>query len=232
MQEEQVVWDDIVRDNIYVICNTPMAVGITRRTLFGFRDVERKANIKDEQLIKRASNDQEGLVKELKTVGFWKGNSNKQEMKFNAVVGNPPYQEEGISTRKSPIYHLFYDIAFKLSSKVTLITPGRFLFKAGQTPSDWMDKILNDNHFKVVKYIQKSTDIFDNVDIKGGVVITYRDDKANFGSIGTFIEYEELKAILQKVIKHECFKKMNLVVLFPHVECIDFLILFPRLSSS
>lgn len=207
VQEEQVVWDDIVRDNIYVICNTPMAVGITRRTLFGFRDVERKANIKDEQLIKRASNDQEGLVKELKTVGFWKGNSNKQEMKFNAVVGNPPYQEEGISTRKSPIYHLFYDIAFKLSSKVTLITPGRFLFKAGQTPSDWMDKILNDNHFKVVKYIQKSTDIFDNVDIKGGVVITYRDDKANFGSIGTFIEYEELKAILQKVIKHECFKK-------------------------
>ena len=207
MQEEQVVWDDIVRDNIYVICNTPMAVGITRRTLFGFRDVERKANIKDEQLIKRASNDQEGLVKELKTVGFWKGNSNKQEMKFNAVVGNPPYQEEGISTRKSPIYHLFYDIAFKLSSKVTLITPGRFLFKAGQTPSDWMDKILNDNHFKVVKYIQKSTDIFDNVDIKGGVVITYRDDKANFGPIGTFIEYEELKAILQKVIKHECFKK-------------------------
>ena len=47
VQEEQVVWDDIVKDNIYVICNTPMAVGITRRTLFGFRDVERKANIKN-----------------------------------------------------------------------------------------------------------------------------------------------------------------------------------------
>lgn len=70
VQEEQVVWDDIVKDNIYVICNTPMAVGITRRTLFGFRDVERKANIKNEELIKRASNDQEGLVKELRTVGF------------------------------------------------------------------------------------------------------------------------------------------------------------------
>lgn len=206
VQEEQVVWDDIVRDNIYVICNTPMAVGITRRTLFGFRDVERKANIKDEQLIKRASNDQEGLVKELKTVGFWKGNSNKQEMKFNAVVGNPPYQEEGISTRKSPIYHLFYDIAFKLSSKVTLITPGRFLFKAGQTPSDWMNKILNDNHFKVVKYIQKSTDIFDNVDIKGGIAITFRDTNINFGKIGLFTPYEELSSIVSKVIHHPNFK--------------------------
>ena len=61
VEDEQTVWDDIIKDNIYVICNTPMAVGITRRTLFGFRDVERKANIKDEQLIKRASNDQESL---------------------------------------------------------------------------------------------------------------------------------------------------------------------------
>lgn len=207
VQEEQVVWDDIVRDNIYVICNTPMAVGITRRTLFGFRDVERKANIKNVQLIKRASDDQEGLVKELKTVGFWKGNSSKQEMKFNAVVGNPPYQEEGISTRKSPIYHLFYDIAFKLSSKVTLITPGRFLFKAGQTPSNWMDKILNDNHFKVVKYIQKSTDIFDNVDIKGGIAITYRDANINFGKVGLFSPYEELSSIINKVMRHPNFRR-------------------------
>lgn len=206
VEDEQTVWDDIIKDNIYVICNTPMAVGITRRTLFGFRDVERKANIKDVQLIKRASNDQEGLVKELKTVGFWKGNSSKQEMKFNAVVGNPPYQEEGISTRKSPIYHLFYDIAFKLSSKVTLITPGRFLFKAGQTPSDWMNKILNDNHFKVVKYIQKSTDIFDNVDIKGGIAITFRDTNINFGKIGLFTPYEELSSIVSKVIHHPNFK--------------------------
>lgn len=54
VQEEQVVWDDIVKDNIYVICNTPMAVGITRRTLFGFRQVDQKANIKNVQLIERA----------------------------------------------------------------------------------------------------------------------------------------------------------------------------------
>ena len=56
VQEEQVVWDDIVKDNIYVICNTPMAVGITRRTLFGFRDVERKANIKNEFIHKHITN--------------------------------------------------------------------------------------------------------------------------------------------------------------------------------
>lgn len=86
VQEEQVVWDDIVENNMYVICNTPMAVGITRRTLFGFRQVDQKANIKNVQLIERASKDQEGLVKELKSVGFWKGNSSKQESNFRNTI--------------------------------------------------------------------------------------------------------------------------------------------------
>lgn len=120
-------------------------------------------------------------------------------MKFNAVVGNPPYQEEGISTRKTPIYHLFYDIAFKLSSKVTLITPGRFLFRAGQTPKDWTEKILSDKHFKVIKYYHKSSDIFPNVDIKGGVVIAYRDSERDFGKINFFSEYPKLATILRKI---------------------------------
>ena len=88
-------------------------------------------------------------------------------MKFDAVVGNPPYQEEGDNSRKGPIYHLFYDMAFELSSRVTLITPGRFLFDNGQTPKDWNKKMLNDDHFKVVKYFSNSKEIFDNVDIKG-----------------------------------------------------------------
>ena len=114
VQEEQVVWDDIVENNMYVICNTPMAKGITHRTLFGFRQVDQKANIKNVQLIERASKDQEGLVKELKSVGFWKGNSSKQEMKFNAVVGNPPYQimdGGGTGSSATPIYNKFVDLA-------------------------------------------------------------------------------------------------------------------------
>ena len=100
---------------------------------------------------------------------------------------------------------MFYDIAFRLSDRVSLITPGRFLFKAGQTPKEWMDKILNDKHFKVVNYFQKSIDIFPSVDIKGGVAITYRDAKTEFEPIGFFSEYDELKRILQKVLSHKEF---------------------------
>lgn len=201
VQEEQVVWDDIIRDNIYVICNTSMAVGITRRTLFGFRDVERKANIKKEQLIKRASNDQEGLVKELKTVGFWKGNSSKQEMKFNAVVGNPPYQDSSKNNHNDSIYHIFIDIAYgKIAEFGTLITPGRFLFDAGDTPSEWNKKITSNKNIHVVYYTPNCEDIFPKVDIKGGIVITMYNSRQTNGPIGTFSIYPEIRSIIHKLL--------------------------------
>lgn len=55
------------------------------------------------------------------------------DMKFDFVIGNPPYQEEapGTSTSDKPVYHPSYEIA----EKVELITPARFLF-AGATPSE------------------------------------------------------------------------------------------------
>ena len=94
---------------------------------------------------------------------------------------------------------MFYDTAFELSSLVTFITPGRFLFKAGQTPMEWMEKMLSDTHFKVVDYFQKSSDVFPTVDIKGGVAIGLRNANKEFGKIGFFSGYEELRSILKKV---------------------------------
>lgn len=171
VQEEQVVWDDIVKDNIYVICNTPMAVGITRRTLFGFRDVERKANIKNEELIKRASNDQEGLVKELRTVGFWKGNSGKQEMKFNAVVGNPPYQmmDGGAQASATPVYNLFVNIAKKLQANyVSMIMPARW-YSGGKGLDEFRNSMLEDKHISRLDDFLNPETIFPNTNIRGGL---------------------------------------------------------------
>lgn len=123
-----------------------------------------------------------------------------EDMKFDTVVGNPPYQEENANNgRKQPVYNLFMDASFKLSKIVSLITPGRFLFNAGETPKNWNNKLLNDKHFSVLKYWSKSSDIFPTVEIKGGVAVTLRNQNKIFEKISIFTVHNELNKILQKV---------------------------------
>lgn len=198
IEEEQALWDDAVARNVFVICKTPMAKSITRRTLVGFRPA--RVNTRYfEDLINQIKNKPDNFITKVRRGhSYWKAN-NDDNMKFDAVVGNPPYQEENDNTRKPPIYHHFYNISCQLCNKVTFITPGRFLFKAGQTPKEWIERILSDNHFKVVSYFKKSSDVFPSVDIKGGVAITYYDKAQDFGKIGFFSEFKELISILQKV---------------------------------
>ena len=196
IEDEQRIWDKVVAENIFVICKTPMAKSITKRTLIGFRRAK-------EDLTNQIKNKPEHFIKQVDK--FVSERTGIKNMKFNAIVGNPPYQEEGENTRKAPIYHLFYDVAFKLAPIVTLITPGRFLFKAGQTPMEWMEKMLSDTHFKVIRYFQKSNIIFPNVDIKGGVAIGLRDVNREFGAIKFFSEFPELVSILSKVSHHFSF---------------------------
>ena len=197
LEEHQAIWDKVVAESIFVICKTPMAKSITRRTLLGFR--KGKTNMwAPEDLINKIKNQPELFIKKV-------GDLVGKNVKIKAVVGNPPYQEEGESTRKAPIYHLFYDVAFKLSPIVSLITPGRYLFKAGQTPTEWMDRMLADPHFKVVDYFQKSNEVFPTVDIKGGVAIGLRNADKEFGAIGFFSEFPQLVSIMDKVRTHKDF---------------------------
>lgn len=122
-------------------------------------------------------------------------------MKFDVVVGNPPYQEEakGTSSSEDPIYNLFYDFAEKNAPKYCLISPARFLFNAGKTPSAWNQKMLQDEHLSVVFYEQDSNNVFSGTSIPGGISVIYRDESKNFGKIGTFVSFSELKTIKGKV---------------------------------
>ena len=122
-------------------------------------------------------------------------------MKFDVVVGNPPYQDESVggSTSNSPIYNHFYDLAERIAPQYCLISPARFLSSAGYTPQIWNNKMLNDKHLKVVFYELKSGNVFPNTDIKGGVVVLLRDKNKVFGKIGTFTNFEELNSMLVKV---------------------------------
>ena len=123
------------------------------------------------------------------------------EIKFDFCVSNPPYQDDvkNQGDRANPLYHKFMDAAFELADKVEFVTPARFLFNAGQTPKAWNEKMLNDPHFKVLMYEPDSKKIFRNSDIKGGVVVTYRNNDKYFGAIGAFSPFPELNSILHKV---------------------------------
>ena len=126
----------------------------------------------------------------------------KDKKIFDFVIGNPPYQGENqLNTRQPPIYNIFMDAVYPIANVVELITPGRFLFNAGQTPKEWNEKMLNDAHLKVLNYEPDSSKVFSNTDIKGGVVITMRNSNKNYGSIGTFTAFPELNSILLKTNK-------------------------------
>ena len=82
-------------------------------------------------------------------------------MKFDVVIGNPPYQEEaqGTSTKDMPIYHKFIDSAFEIGEKACLITPARFLFNAGGTPKQWNREFLKNPHVKVPYYVNRPLNV-------------------------------------------------------------------------
>lgn len=123
------------------------------------------------------------------------------DMKFDYIIGNPPYQEEQEGDNKNfapPIYDKFMDETYKVADKVELISPARFLFDAGSTPKAWNEKMLNDPHLKVEYYEPDSAKVFPSTDIKGGVAITYRDSEQNFGAIKIFTAFPELTSIYKK----------------------------------
>lgn len=212
-EEKADVWKKVIEKNIFVVCKTKMAERITNRTLVGFSKI--KVNAKcytdvrnnNADIIETLKNNPQHFVEDVKNgKEFWKANNNRN-MKFNAVVSNPPYQ---VGVNKEPLYHHFISIGMEIGDLGTLIHPGRFLFNAGKTPKAWNQKMLNDEHFKVVKYWKKSDEVFDAVDIKGGVAVTMWDKQNVIGPIGTFVLHDELRAIQVKVesLGEESFSKI------------------------
>ncbi len=193
------LWKKVLAENIFLICKTPMAKKIAQRTLAGFTGTKVNAHY-FEDLVNQLKNKPENFISKVSKTNYWKKDGN-EDMKFDAIVGNPPYQimATGDANGSDPIYHLFIDAACKLGEKVSFIHPARFLFNAGKTPKDWNEKMLNDEHYKVVQYWANSADVFPTVDIKGGVAVTYWDKTKTFEKIGTFVAYDELRTILEKV---------------------------------
>ncbi|HFI0568625.1 TPA: Eco57I restriction-modification methylase domain-containing protein [Streptococcus suis] len=158
-----------------------------------------------EEIAEQTSQPQKAQIKDWKTnelIDFERLSQGEPPMKFDVVIGNPPYQDNTLGendTYAPAIYHLFMEESYKIANKVALITPGRYLFSPGRLPKIWHEKMLNDEHFKILFYSQDSSKVFPGTDIKGGVAIGYRDVHKNFGAIELFIPFDELRSIVKKV---------------------------------
>ncbi len=181
VEEQQTVWDKVIAENIFVICKTPMAKSITKRTLAGFRKA--KVNTRYfEDLINQIKNKPENFVaKVAKGRSYWKAIDN-DNMKFNAIVGNPPYQEvvdqkESTNGQKVSIsiFQYFQSISEKIGKYTALIYPGsRWIHRSGKGLEKFGLTQMNDPHLALLEFFPCSKDIFKDVAIADGLSIVLK----------------------------------------------------------
>ena len=135
---------------------------------------------------------------------------------WDYAIGNPPYMQESLGqndTYAPQVYNKFLDAAYEIADTVEMIHPGRFLFDAGSTPKEWNRKMLNDPHLKILHYESDAKKLFPNTAITGGIAISYRSNKRNYGAIGIFTAFEQLNDILHKVTNHTTFQGLDSIVI-------------------
>jgi superfamily II DNA or RNA helicase len=234
IEEQLKIWNKVLAENIFVICKTPMAKSITKRTLAGFRDA--KVNTRYfEDLVNQITHKQQNFIKKIKQgKTYWKSNNN-DNMKFNAIVGNPPYQEmdgggESGSSAK-PIYQHFVNISKKLNPNYfSLIMPTRW-YSGGKGLDNFRESMLNDKRVVLLHDYLNPEQVFTNTNIRGGIcyflwntnydnelnltqVVTHRESGENVSTMRSlkskgsdiFIRHEIGLQILEKIKNHKDFK--------------------------
>ena len=168
------LWDATIEENILVVCKTPMAKSITKRTLAGFRNIRVNAQYYKD-LIQNISERPEAVVNTFRDgKHFWKINQDTN-MKLDAIVGNPPYQQidEGnaASDAGAPIYYKFVNIAKRMKSNyVSMIMPSKWMVGGRSELSSFLQEMKEDYHLAYIKDYRNDRFIFPTAHNDGGIM--------------------------------------------------------------
>lgn len=168
IEKQYQLWRQTVEENVFVICKTPMAKAITRRTLLGYSKGKINAHAFDD-LIMQLKEKPEQFRDKILRGSFW--NKENKEMKFDAVVGNPPYQimDGGNKASAMPIYNIFVDMAKKIKPQyLSMIMPAKW-FNGGRGLDLFREHMLNDSSMQILVDFADSQVCFPGVDIAGGI---------------------------------------------------------------
>lgn len=168
IQKNQKLWQDILENNIFVLNKTPMARTITYRTLNGYKKNGKVMSnlICIEELNSKMSDINYSLSEEIKKEGV--------NVKFDVIVGNPPYQEvlDKETAKAKQLYPHFIMKTIDLNPQyVSLITPARWFAGKGQDGSflKLRDFFRESEGLESMYYFANANDIFRDVQIKGGI---------------------------------------------------------------
>lgn len=182
--EREKLWREVVARSLFVVCKTPMAATITRRTLAGYTG----ARVNTLYLKNLVGMLKENPGKFRAAVCLGKTWRNKElamkTIDFDAVVGNPPYQLEvakrqsetnGQARRKS-IFQYFQLAADAVTSGVTsLIYPGgRWLHRSGKGMEEFGLAQINDPRLARIDFYPDSSEVFPSVAIADGISIVLK----------------------------------------------------------
>ena len=168
LDELYMLWNQAISESVYVVCKTPMAKFITQRTLLGYRKAPYNAHYFDD-LINMLKNKPEQFKKRMLKGSYWK--KEVKEMKFDAVVGNPPYQEMDTENGRgaSSIFPLFVAGAKSIAPEyISMVIPARW-YAGGKNLDEFRDEMLNDNCISSLFDFESSKDCFTTADIAGGI---------------------------------------------------------------
>ena len=214
--DDRHIWDETLRENIFVVCKTEMARKITRRTLIGFRHNPDGTNIQvnaiyptwtltEKELVdgkvlkmtertkpsaeRKRRTDLVGVLRarpsqferDIQSSTWWEKQLNiklnklsSDMINFNAVVGNPPYNENDGSGASddaaNPIYQHFVRGGKSINPDVlSLIMPSKWMVGGKPVLKPFRKEMMDDVHLSRFVDFEDSKAIFTTSHIDGGI---------------------------------------------------------------